>query len=153
MEVRAPILGSGAGGGFLNCGLIGQRRIPRRTRINASALLSDSFVFPLLQGCLFLIFIYAWSRERRWFKRSVSLSGKVFRNPETWENFPLAWGILSLIFVEVNNMTESMKGYKTVITLLDIAALLYLCFFTSWFRNKSIWLISRSKQKQEEFHA
>lgn len=71
------------------------------------------------------------------------------RGEKSWSYFPLAYGILSVVVTQINSISEFAKGYKVLITVADLAILLYLSFFNSWFRNKTIGFINKSKLKDE----
>lgn len=45
------------------------------------------------------------------------------------------YGILSIFFASALSVTESFKGYKVFLLLVDYVGLAYLFFFNSWFRN------------------
>lgn len=109
---------------------------------------TDIFIFPLFQA-LFLITV-VWARLfDRGFFRNRSIPMVVKRGSESWSSFYLVYGVLAVVFVEINSTTESLKGYKTLITLLDLGGLFYLCFFSSWFRNKIVGIINASKTMEE----
>lgn len=105
----------------------------------------DSMIFPLFQILLLLLFLFAFSQDRL-----NKGSGRiVIRGKEGWDNFPLAYGIISVILLQIISIANSLKEYKTIITLLDLSGLLYLCFYNSWFRNKIIGLMNKSRNKPE----
>lgn len=112
--------------------------------------LSDATAFPLVQLLFLALVWYAIIQERGWFRRNTGLSMAVKRGEESWGNFYLIYGLLAVMFVEVNSTAEALKGYKTIITMADLVALFYLCFFNGWFRNKIIGIISASKNMEEK---
>lgn len=73
----------------------------------------------------------------------------VKRGDKSWNHFYLAYGILSVIVTQIISISEFGKGYKVLITVVDLALLLYLTFFNSWFRNKTIGFIIVSQSKEE----
>lgn len=111
---------------------------------------SDSVIFPALQASLLLVFVYAVAKNFALFRPKDGSSLTVRRGKESWYNFRLMYAMLVLIFVEVNNTSEALKGHKTLITLLDIAALSYLCYFNNWFRNKTLAAINASQEMEEK---
>lgn len=91
---------------------------------------------------LFLVF-YGWIKEG---SRSF---GKVKRGQESWNNLYLAYGIILVIINQIIDTSDEFKGYKVAIMLFNSIAILYLCFYNSWFRNKLIGFFIKSKDKEE----
>lgn len=112
-------------------------------------LLSDQVIFPAFQFGFVLLAIYAWAKDRGIFTRKGSVSLTVKRGEESWKNFNLAYGVLAVVFLQAINTTEAWKGYKSIITIVDLSLLLYLCFFNAWFRNKTLGVIHSSKEMEE----
>lgn len=112
-------------------------------------LLSDQIIFPLFEVFLLLVFLYAIVKEHRWFMKSTSVVLSVKRGEKTWNYFNLAYGIASVVLMQVINVSEALKGYKTIISLANLLILFYLAFFNSWFRNKIIGIIIKSQEKKE----
>jgi hypothetical protein len=110
---------------------------------------SDTVAFPAFQALFLALILYAFVKDRRWFTRSKGFSATVKRGKESWTNFHLMYGLLAVVFVEVINTTESLKGFKTIITVTDLSFLFYLCFFNGWFRNKTIGIIVASQNMEE----
>lgn len=110
---------------------------------------SDAVVFPLFQGVFAAFFLYAWAKDRVLVKRRKHLILEVSRGKETWNYFHLAYLVLSVVFIEINSSTSALKAHKTIITLIDLAFLMYLCYFSSYFRNKIIGIVHRSEQLKE----
>ncbi len=110
---------------------------------------SDAIVFSAFQAIFLALFLYAFVKDRGWFTRDTGCSATVKRGKESWANFHLMYGLLVVVFVEVINTTETLKGFKTIITLADLSVLSYLCFFNGWFRNKTIGIIVASQNIEE----
>ena len=108
-------------------------------------IFSDSVVFVVLHIGLLALVFYAVLGERK-MKRDW---GTVKRGEKSWNHFYLAYGILSVVVTQIISLSEFGKGYKVLITVVDLVILLYLAFFNSWFRNKTIGLIVASKSKEE----
>lgn len=89
------------------------------------------------------------AKEHGWFRWHGGATPSVKRGEKGWGYFPLAYGIASVVLLQVINVAEALEGYKTLISLLDLLILTYLVFFNSWFRNAIIGIISRSQQKWE----
>jgi hypothetical protein len=105
----------------------------------------DSVVFVALHVGLFLLVLYALWCERKMKSDMV----RVKRGKDGWNNFYLAYGILSVIVIQIISISEYGKGYKVLITIIDLGLLLYLAFFKCWFRNKTIGFIVESQTKEE----
>jgi hypothetical protein len=108
-------------------------------------LLSDKVVFPVFQILFLLVFVYAVLQELLTRNSGIMVT----RGEEGWKNFEFAYGILAVIATLLISTTEALKGHKTIIALSDLGVLLYLVFYNSWFRNKLVGAISRSKTKHE----
>ena len=108
-------------------------------------IFSDSIVFVALHVGLLALFIYSiWGEWKM--KRDMA---SIKRGEKSWNHFYLAYGILSVVVTQIISISECGKGYKVLITVVDLAILLYLAFFNSWFRNKTIGFIMASQSKEE----
>jgi len=105
----------------------------------------DSVVFVILHFGLFALFFYAIHREQIMKLDMVS----VRRGKEGWNYFYIAYGILSIIVIQIISLSEFGKGYKVLFAVMDLAILLYLTFFNSWFRNKTMGFVVASQNKEE----
>ena len=108
-------------------------------------IFSDSVVFVILHIGLLALVLYAILCEPK-MKRDIAT---VKRGEKSWNHFYLAYGILSVVVTQIISISEFGKGYKVLITVVDLAILLYLAFFNSWFRNKTIRFIVASQSKEE----
>ncbi|TAK62768.1 hypothetical protein [Methylobacter sp.] len=111
--------------------------------------IGDATSFAAFQAIFVTLFLYAFVKDRGWFKRKSGLTATVKRGKESWANFHLMYGLLAVVFAEVINTTETLKGFKTIITLADLSVLFYLCFFNGWFRNKIMGIIIASQNMEE----
>lgn len=114
-----------------------------------ATLFSDQVIFPLFEILLFIIFLYASAKEYRWFTKEASIYGAVKRGEKSWNHFYLAYGVASVVLLQVINSSEALKGYKIIISLINLFILFYLAFFNSWFRNKIIGVIIKSQEKYD----
>lgn len=105
----------------------------------------DSVVFVMLHIGLLALFLYAVLEERK-MKNDMPA---VKRSEKSWNHFSLAYGILSVIVTQIISISEFGKGYKVLITIIDLALLLYLAFFNNWFRRKTIRIIVTSQNREE----
>lgn len=108
-------------------------------------IFSDSIVFVALHVGLLALVIYAIRGE--WKMKHDMVSVK--RGDKGWNLLCLAYGILSVVVIQIISISEFGKGYKVIITVMDLAILLYLAFFNSWSRNIIIALFVLSKNKEE----
>ena len=108
-------------------------------------IFSDSVVFLILQIGLLAILVYAILGEQKMKRDMLNIK----RGEKSWNHFVLAYGILSIIVTQIISISKFGYGYKVFITVADLAILLYLAFFNSWFRNKTIDFIAASKNKEE----
>lgn len=113
-------------------------------------LLNDRVIFPLFEFLFFGVFLYAVARERGWFTKRGRLTRRAKRGEKSWGYFNLAYGIASVVLLQIINVADALEGYKTLISLVDLVILTYLAFFNSWSRNAIIGIISRSQQKWEQ---
>jgi len=111
-------------------------------------LLNDEVIFTLANAIFFIWAIYVFLHDKGFFRKSGMKSGTK-RGETSWGYFHAAFGFLAVFVLEVINTTEAYKGYKTFITLIDLAILVYFCYFSSWFRNKIVWFVSKSKEMIE----
>ena len=65
---------------------------------------------------------------------------------EGWAAFPLVYGFLSVLLLQVVSVAEVAKGYKVPITIIDLGIALYLCFFSYWFRQKILSLVNVTRE-------
>ena len=105
----------------------------------------DSVVFVALHiGLLALVVCALWGERKM--KRDVA---SVKRGQKSWGYFNLAYGILSVILIQIISISDFGNGYKVFISIFDLGLLFYLAFFNSWFRNKTIGVIAASQIKED----
>src|SRR3954463_11857781 len=115
----------------------------------AACILQDKYVFPVFELALGLLFLYALGRDlrlfqrfrRRYFPRPLEATLSVIRGPESQRQFHLAYGLLSVIVLQIINAAEALHGYKTILSILNVTVLVYLCYFSSWVKNKIVTLV------------
>lgn len=113
----------------------------------ASFLVSDKVWLLAEQFLILMVGIYSLFQEGR--GKSVDLQAEVTRGPESWQQFVFAWGILSVILIHIVSVSSAYREHKVLILMFDMSVALYLCFFSSWFRNKIIGLVNKAKTKKE----
>lgn len=107
--------------------------------------ISDSVMMFLLHSGLLILVVYAVFGSYRMKQDTASVK----RGEKGWNYLYLAYGVLSVIVIQIISLSDFGKGYKVAIALVDLCTLLYLTFFDSWFRNKIIGFIVKSQNKEE----
>ncbi len=92
-----------------------------------------------------LVFISLLQR----FRRKKGSTVQVTRGPESRRSFGVAFGFGSVILLQVINSSAAFAGHKVFLSLANLAALFYLCFFNGWFRNKIVGWIGRWEERPE----
>jgi hypothetical protein len=96
-------------------------------------IFSDSVWYILIEIFFIGIVVYAFLKHQ--LHRG---SPQVIRGDTSWQYIFMTWIILSLIIVNVISSANILIGYKTFITIINLAFLVYLVFMNSWFRNKIV---------------
>lgn len=106
--------------------------------------LSDKYIFPLFEGLFFFFFLFAALKDviARQIRKKPGVSFTLMRGEESMNWFFVAYGLTSVIIIQIINSAETFGGYKTLISLLNLAMLCYLSFFNNWFRNKIVGTIA-----------
>lgn len=112
--------------------------------------LNDNYIFSLMHILFLCAVVSIYIYDKGWLRQDKGIVGEVTRGEKSWGYFHATFGFLSVIFLEVISTTESSKGYKTIITLFDLSLLVYLCYFSTWFRNKIVSFVIRSQQMVEK---
>lgn len=124
------------------------------TRNMINKIFGDWVIFTFIQFLFLVFFMFVFMIDKKFFKNKnknkSSLIVEVKRGEISWGYFHFTYGLLSILILEIINTTEAFKGYKTLITITDLSMLLYLCFFSSWFRNKIVGVFSKSKELVEK---
>jgi hypothetical protein len=117
---------------------------------NAIPWMADYYTLLTVQGVLGIIVVIAFARAL--LVRMTSnkrLRAEVVRGTESRKRFGAAYGFASIIVLQIINSSEAFKGYKVLLSVIDLGVLFYLCFFSSWFRNKVSGWINRWEQMRE----
>lgn len=110
-------------------------------------LINDKIIFSLFEVFLVLIFIFSIYRVNMAGKRGITITVK--RGQESWQLLYLFYGITSIIMIQIITVARAFENYKVGISLLNLGILLYLTFYNSWFRNKILGYITKSKEQEE----
>ncbi|HYH74418.1 MAG TPA: hypothetical protein VD735_00495 [Candidatus Saccharimonadales bacterium] len=67
-----------------------------------------------------------------------SVSIQIKRGPLFWSYASLAWSAFSVLYIEVvsNYHRLDEASFTSLIAVIDLAVIFWLCFFSRWFRNK-----------------
>lgn len=112
--------------------------------------LKDYCVFTVLQFLYFLSVFLVYGYDKGWCRNNKGFIAEVKRGETSWGYFASTYGFLSVILLQIINTTEAWKGYKTITTITDLWLLMYLCFYSSWFRNKIVGMFEKSKNMTEK---
>ena len=82
------------------------------------------------------------------FKKS-KLSMKVTRSITSWEYLIISYNILTVFFIAIVSVSIYFNEYKIIIIVVDQIFLVYLCFLSSWFKNKIIGTFIKIKSLEE----
>lgn len=77
----------------------------------------------------------------------ASATAKVKRGRESWEHLGAAYGGLVAVFFSIPLFVEAAKPYRVVLSILNLLAVLYLCFFNGWSKNTIIRLMIRTRDR------
>lgn len=103
-------------------------------------LLTDQILFPAIQLLLivaaFVAFIGRFFQRRS--QRNTRINATVTRGPESMAKFYGAYGVLTGIFVTLCAIVDAAEGYRTILILLDVTLVAYLCLWNGWSRTRII---------------
>lgn len=112
-------------------------------------LLNDCYTFTSLQIFYVLSVFLIFGYDKGWCREDKGFTAEVKRGETSWGYFASTYGFLSVLLLQIINTTEAWKGYKTITTIIDLWLLMYLCFYSSWFRNKIVGMFEKSKNMTE----
>ena len=111
--------------------------------------ISDHYTFWAFEFIFFALFLRGIISDLGWFRPKSGIKIALTRGHESWSHFAFAYGTSAVILLEIINTAKAAEGYKTVVTIVDMAMLLYLCFYSSWCRNQIVGIVTKSKNKIE----
>lgn len=111
-------------------------------------VLSDSILFWLMEAVIFIIFILTICKDKCAKRKIGGTRATVIRGEKSSSRLFISWGML-IIVVGITNSTNITVNYKVLASILNIAFISYLCFFSSYFRNKIIGWASRIEKFEE----
>jgi len=80
---------------------------------------------------------------------SVSATLSVTRGDVSWGYVGAFYGGFSAAVFAIPLAVESAKHYRIILSVINLMAALYLCFFNGWFRGKVIGLIGRARNEPD----
>lgn len=110
---------------------------------------SDCYTFWTFEFLFFALFLRGFISDLGWFRPKSGIKIALTRGHESWSHFAFAYGTSAVIMLQIINTTKAADGYKTIVTIVDMAMLLYLCFYNSWSRNQIVGIVTKSKNKIE----
>lgn len=112
-------------------------------------LFSDGYTFWTFEFLFVALLLRAVISDLGWFRIKSGIQIALTRGHESWSYFAFAYGTTAVVMLEIINTTKAAEGYKTILTIADMAILLYLCFYNSWSRNQIVGIVTKSKNKIE----
>jgi hypothetical protein len=116
------------------------------------AILSNHYFFPFLQLALLALLLFAVWHDYRPLTPS-GISATVTRASESMSILEKVTGLVIAAIVTIINKSVFDDGdsgwqhYSAIINALDLGAIVYLCYVSSWGRNHIIGLNARLKQE------
>lgn len=110
-------------------------------------LFSDCYTFWTFEFLFSALFLRGIISDLGWLRPKSGIA--LTRGYESWSHFAFAYGTTAVILLQIINTTNAVEGYKTIVTIVDMAILLYLCFYNSWSRNQIVGIVTKSKNKIE----
>lgn len=83
----------------------------------------------------------------------MTLEMKVKRGETSWNYFNIAFGILLAIVLAIISVLNISPPWKALMIIVSAIILFYFCFFNTWFRNKIVGVMNKSKEKIEKYKA
>lgn len=111
-----------------------------------TCIFRDEVWLTIYHVILVAAFIYALCRELKPSDATVTVK----RGEQAWTWFVFTWGILSLVSQQILRVSVAAVGFKVLLSLVDLAILAFLCFYSDWFRNRLIALSIVVKDKEEK---
>jgi len=102
-------------------------------------LFKDRYIFWFFEIALVFTLLLALCRS---FKSNGGLQIRIKRSEKSWNHLNFILGLLQLIWIEILSeiidKVDVVHDYKGIIMVFNFLALIYLCWFNAWFRNKII---------------
>ena len=114
-------------------------------------LLSDEYLFPLIQLslALFCVYILVLDEFRSFRKKREPVVGTVTRGSNSLAVFYGAYGVLTATFLGLSLTVDYADNHRTFWVASDIALIAYACMWNAWFRGKLIYFTIEVLPKRE----
>ena len=103
----------------------------------------------VLQAVLYLAFIGSLITDLVIRAKNSKLGIKVKRGNTSWEYLIISYNILTIFFIAIVSVSIYFNEYRIIIIIVDQIFLVYLCFFSDWFKNKIIGTFSKIKSLED----
>jgi hypothetical protein len=111
-------------------------------------ILSNVYMFPLLQIIVLIFLIFALQKDFRARKSSAFDGSEVIRGANSMTSLEKVTGLaISIVIAFINNDVFSDKEYwatnhSVFINLFDFLSIIYVCYISGWGRNLIIRMSS-----------
>lgn len=102
---------------------------------------TDNIVFSIIHVAFYSFVIFSFVKNIAWLR-----PGKITRGEESQKRYSLAYGFISVIVIQLIQVSTAFVGHKVLISVIDLSFLFYLVFYNGWFRN---WFLCRIHEKSE----
>jgi hypothetical protein len=97
---------------------------------------SDKYVVIFIEVVLLIILLWSLGKDLLFREREGGIAASVTRGEKSMTLlYNIMTGIVMFIYTVAIQLSEALKGNKVFIFILNTIALIYLFFFSSWFRN------------------
>jgi SNF family Na+-dependent transporter len=115
-------------------------------------IFTNAYFFPLLQVMLLVLLLYAMLKDIRWrgWTGEFSATLTVTRSDESMTTLQRVTGlgiaaIITIVNKGVFDSDKQIANYSAIINAFDLAAVVYICYFSVWGRNHIFGMSNRSK--------
>jgi len=108
----------------------------------------ETIISLILQTVLSLTFIGSLITDLVTIFKKSKLTMKAGRK-NSWEYLLISYNILTIFFIAIVSVSIYFNEYKVIIIIADQIFLVYLCFFSSFFRNRIIGIFNKIKSLEE----
>jgi hypothetical protein len=104
---------------------------------------SDRLAIIIIEALLFAFALFAIVRAARLRRQHGGATLTVMRGPESRKKLGLVYGFASVNTLQLINISDAFNGHKVVLSVVDLLILFYLCFLSSWIRNRILGWVSK----------
>jgi hypothetical protein len=114
-------------------------------------LFSDHVWLPLLEFLVAAGFIRAIVYDANALMRSGGMHAVLKRGEKSWATLISFWA-LSIIIIEIIISSDLIANHRVIIGLLNVVVLVYLNFFSGYFKNKIIGWSTKVQNRQDHIY-